>query len=85
MAEVAVAVHRTVSAPVNRGGRPAKVASEKRKAQLQVLVTEDEYDTFCVDAIRARMTVSTYVRALILAARAAGVYIVAKPAGSSVA
>lgn len=62
-----------------RGGRPSMPPSEKRTQQLQVLVTENEYDLFAVDAIRAGMTVSTYVRAFILRARALGVSIVAKP------
>jgi hypothetical protein len=46
---------------------------------MQVLVTDDEYDTFCRDALRARMTVSSYVREFLLKARSLGVSIVAKP------
>jgi hypothetical protein len=55
----------------------------KRNVQLQVLLTPGEYDGFAIDAIRARMTVSTYVRAFLKAARDAGVSIVAKHESAS--
>jgi hypothetical protein len=59
--------------------RPRAASGTKRTAQMQVLVTDDEYDTFCRDALRARMTVSSYVREFLLKARSLGVSIVAKP------
>lgn len=73
-----------MSDTLNRGGRPAYPEEQRRKWSLHALVTVSEYDAFCVDAIRARMTLSSYIRALLVKARSQGVTLTDKPQGPSI-